>query len=370
MVAKVFMADLRASFKDNLFTKIGRLLKCVDLSGGVKLQSMTAIKLHFGEEGNASFIRPILVRPVVDAIHDLKGKAFVTDTNTLYVGARSDAVSHLETATRHGFNFPVLNAPVLIADGLRGNSTRTVKVGLRHFDEVKIAAEIFNADAIVVMSHFKGHELPGFGGALKNLGMGCAGREGKLSQHANISPKVTRKRCIGCGQCLSWCPAGAISLDEESGKAVINNEPCVGCGECIVICPQNAINIRWNETVPVFQEKMIEYAYGACQGKREKCFFINFVMQVSPACDCYGHNDMPIVADIGILASTDPVALDQACADLVIAAPGMPGSALGAEIGAGCDKFKVLYPEVDWQPQLAYAEEIGLGSRSYDLEKV
>lgn len=370
MTAKVYMADLRASFKDNLFTKIDRLLEHVGLAEGVKSKSLTAIKLHFGEEGNASFIRPILVRPVVDAIHALEGKAFVTDTNTLYVGTRSDAVNHLETATRHGFNFPVLNAPVLIADGLRGNSTRSIKVGLRHFEEVKIAAEIVNADAMVVLSHFKGHELPGFGGALKNLGMGCAGREGKLCQHANISPKVARKRCIGCGRCLSWCPAGAIKLDEESSKARINNETCVGCGECIVICPQNAINIRWNETVPIFQEKMVEYAYGACFGKRERCFFINFVMQVSPACDCYGHNDMPIVADIGILASKDPVALDQACADLVIAAPGMPGSALGEKIEPGTDKFKTIYPEVDWQPQLAYGEEIGLGSRSYVLEKV
>ncbi|MBN2706103.1 MAG: DUF362 domain-containing protein [Deltaproteobacteria bacterium] len=370
MTAKVYMADLRSHFKDNTFTKIHRLLDAVGLPQGVRPKSLTAIKIHFGEEGNASFIRPILVRPVVDAIHALQGKAFVTDTNTLYVGTRSDAVSHLGTAVRHGFNFPVLNAPVLIADGLRGNSTRTVAVGLRHFQEVKIAAEIANADALVVLTHFKGHELPGFGGALKNLGMGCAGREGKLSQHSNISPKVTRKRCVGCGLCLKWCPAGAISLDQESHKAFIDNELCVGCGECIVICPQNAINIRWNETIPVFQEKMVEYAFGACQGKRERCFFINFVLQVSPACDCYGHNDMPIVADLGILAANDPVALDQACADLVNAAPGMPGSALGADIAPGTDKFRLLYPEVDWRLQLAYAEEIGLGSRSYELEKV
>ena len=370
MTSKVYMADLRANFKDNLMTKITRLLEAAGISGGIRPQSMTAVKLHFGEEGNASFIRPILVRPVVDLIHKLEGKAFVTDTNTLYVGSRSDAVKHLETAARHGFNFPVINAPVLIADGLIGNSVHSIKVDLMHFQEVKIASEIVNADAMVVMSHFKGHELPGFGGALKNLGMGCAGREGKLAQHANISPKVTRKRCVGCGQCLEWCPAHAISMDEESGKAVIDNEPCIGCGECILICPKGAINVRWTETGSIFQEKMIEYAYGACAGKRERCFFINFVMQVSPACDCYNHNDMPVVADIGILASKDPVALDQACADLVIAAPGMPGSVLGEETDPDCDKFKILYPEVDWRLQLEYAEKIGLGTRSYELEKV
>jgi uncharacterized Fe-S center protein len=181
---------------------------------------------------------------------------------------------------------------------------------------------------------------------------------------------VVRKRCVGCGHCRDWCPAGAISLDPESGKAVIANEACIGCGECIVVCPQKAVNICWNETIPVFQEKMIEYAFGACRNKRERCFFINFVVQVSPACDCYGHNDMPIVADIGLLASSDPVALDQACADLVRAAPGMPGSALGDVLEPGADKFRALYPEVDWRLQLAYAEEIGLGTRAYELRRI
>jgi uncharacterized Fe-S center protein len=370
MTATVYMADLRTSHKNNLFAKIGSLLEKIGLADGVRAGYLTAIKLHFGEEGNTSFIRPVLVRPVVDAVRACRAKPFVTDTNTLYVGSRSDAVNHLETAARHGFSWPVLNAPVLIADGLKGNSTRTVPVNLRHFREVKIAAEICNADALVVLSHFKGHELPGFGGALKNLGMGCAGREGKLAQHSNISPKVVRKRCVGCGHCLEWCPAGAIRIDPEINKAVIDNKACVGCGECIVVCPQKAVNIRWNESIPVFQEKMVEYAYGACCGKRERCFFLNFVTQVSPACDCYGHNDMPVVADLGLLASTDPVALDQACADLVIAAPGLPGSALGDQLAAGVDKFRVLYPEVDWRLQLAYAEEIGLGTRSYELQKI
>ncbi|NPA25728.1 MAG: DUF362 domain-containing protein [Deltaproteobacteria bacterium] len=370
MSSKVYMADLRTTHKNNLFAKLGRLLECLGLEERIESGYLTAIKLHFGEEGNVSFIRPVLVRPVVEMLRKLEARPFVTDTNTLYVGSRSDAVGHLETAIRHGFNFPVLGAPVLIADGLKGNSVRRVEIGLKHFKEVKIAAEIHNADALVVLSHFKGHELTGFGGALKNLGMGCAGREGKLAQHSNISPKVVRKRCVGCGHCLEWCPAGAIRIDRELGKAVIDNEQCVGCGECIVVCPQKAVNIRWNETVPVFQEKMMEYAYGACHGKRERCFFINFVLQVSPACDCYGHNDMPVVADIGILASRDPVALDQACADLVVAAPGMAGSVLGEQLAPGSDKFRTVYPEIEWRSQLAYAAKIGLGSRSYELERI
>ncbi len=370
MAVPVYLADLRTTHRHNLFAKIEKLLAAVGLEKGVRPGYLTAIKLHFGEEGNASFIRPVFVRPVVEAIRKLEGRPFVTDTNTLYVGSRSDAPSHLETAMRHGFNLSVTGAPVLIADGLKGRSVRSVAVKLRHFDEVKIAAEIHSADAMVVLTHFKGHELTGFGGALKNLGMGCAGREGKLAQHSNISPKVVRKRCVGCGHCLEWCPAGAIHLDPESGRAVIDNQACVGCGECIVVCPQKAVNIRWNESVPVFQEKMMEYAYGACQGKRERCFFINFVLQVSPACDCYGHNDMPVVADIGILASTDPVALDQACCDLVVAAPGMPGSVLGDRLEPGVDKFGAVYPEIEWRSQLAYAESLGLGCREYRLEKI
>jgi len=370
MSVEVYLADLRATHKNNIFSKIRRLLKSIGLEHGVDKGALTGIKLHFGEEGNASFIRPILVRPVAEMVAACGGKPFVTDTNTLYVGSRSDAVSHLETAARHGFDLNVLGAPVLIADGLRGNSTRTVEVGLRHFETVKIAAEIVNADTLVVLTHFKGHGLTGFGGALKNLGMGCAGREGKLAQHSNLGPKVVRKRCVGCGHCREWCPVGAITLDPESGKAKISDEICIGCGECIVVCPQKAVNIRWNQTIPAFQEKMVEHAYGACKNKRERCFFINFVLQVSPACDCYGHNDMPIVADIGLLAATDPVALDQACADLVLAAPGMPGSALGDDLEPGTDKFRRIYPGVDWQWQLAYAEEIGLGTRKYELRRI
>ncbi|MBW1646065.1 MAG: DUF362 domain-containing protein, partial [Deltaproteobacteria bacterium] len=342
----------------------------LDLGASVRQNTLAAIKVHFGEEGNAAFIRPIFLQPVVAMVRELGGKPFVTDSNTLYVGSRSDAVAHLQTAARHGFTWPVIDAPVIIADGLRGNSAAVVPVGGRHFQEVKIALEVAHADTLIVMSHFKGHELPGFGGALKNLGMGCACREGKLQQHANISPKITRKRCIGCGECVRICPAGAISVDEEAKKAAIAADKCVGCGECIVVCPRQAVAIRWNETIPVFQEKMIEYACGACQGKRDNLLCLNFVVQVSPACDCYAHNDLPVVHDLGILASRDPVALDQACADLVNAAPGVPGSALGEQTAAGTDKFRVLYPEIDWEIQLRYAEELGLGTREYELEKI
>ncbi|MEA2108605.1 MAG: DUF362 domain-containing protein [Pseudomonadota bacterium] len=366
MASNVYFADLRTSVRNNLFAKIKQLLNKLELADSVRTNTMTAIKLHFGEEGNTSFIRPVFIRPVVEMVKELGGKPFVTDSNTLYVGSRSDAVAHLQTAARHGFNLTVLDAPVIIADGLRGNSSAAVRIEKKHVETAKIALEIANVEAMVVMSHFKGHELPGFGGALKNLGMGCACREGKLQQHSNISPKVTRRKCIGCGECQRWCPAGAITITEEK-KAVIDPESCIGCGDCIVVCPQQAVAIRWNESIPVFQEKMVEYAYAACAGKRENVLFLNFVVQVSPACDCYPHNDQPVVPDIGILASRDPVALDQACVDLVNEAPGVAGSALGDDIDPGLDKFQQLYPKVDWRIQLQHAEDIGLGVRQYNL---
>jgi len=221
----------------------------------------------------------------------------------------------------------------------------------------------------VVLSHFKLHELSGFGGALKNLGMGCASRRGKLAQHSNIAPQVTAKKCTGCAECVAHCAQEAISINPETKKAVIDPKKCVGCAECILVCPYGNIQIQWNESIPVFLKKMMEYAYGAMLNKKDRAVFVSFITQVSPACDCYGHNDAPIVGDLGILASRDPVAIDQAGADLVNQARGLPGSALKKK-AAGSDKFKDIYPQVDWHLQLEYAEKLGLGTRQYELVKV
>lgn len=370
MASIVYMADLSAGWKKNVLSKVSDLFDRLEPADHVSQGDLVAIKLHFGEKGSTAYIRPQYVRQVVDRLKELDTKPFLTDTNTLYVGSRTHACAHLVTAFENGFTREITGAPVLIADGLRGSNSLAVKVDGRHITEAHIAADIHNADALVVLTHFKGHELSGFGGAIKNVGMGCASREGKLAQHSNISPSVTRKKCIGCGQCTNWCRGGAIELSGEGArrKARIDPERCIGCAECIITCRQGAIRIQWNESVPVFMEKMVEYAAAVFEHKKNKTLFMTFVTEVSPLCDCTPFSDRPIVPNLGILASLDPVALDQAAADLVNGAPGNPFSTLKTALGAGEDKFRALFPEVDWEHQLAYAEQLGMGSRDYSLE--
>jgi uncharacterized Fe-S center protein len=377
MKNNVFFADLKVGFGKTLFDKLDTLLDRIDLKGKIREKDFVAIKLHFGERGNTAFVRPIFLRKIVDRVKQCQGKPFLTDTNTLYRGMRQEAISNLINAYQNGFTYSVVDAPILIADGLRGNSAIKIRIDKPIFKTVSIAHEIYMADTLICVTHFKGHELSGFGGALKNLGMGCASREGKLSQHSNISPKVKGKHCKGCELCLSWCPQGAISirppLPEDKNIhdiAFIDPEKCIGCGECILTCPTGAIQIQTNETIPIFQKKMVEYAYGAVQKKKGRVLYLNFLTQISPACDCYGYSDTPIVNDIGILSSEDPVAIDQASVDLVNGEVGNRSSKLSENWNPGEDKFRTIYPKVDWNIQLAYGEEIGLGTRDYELIKI
>jgi uncharacterized Fe-S center protein len=377
MKSDVFFSDLRVGSGKTLLDKLDTLLDRADLKGKLREKDLVAIKLHFGEKGNTAFVRPIFLRRIVDRVKQYKGKPFLTDTNTLYTGTRSEAVSHLTTAFQNGFTESVVNAPILIADGLRGNNAVKVRIDKPLFKTVSIAREIDMADVLITVTHFKGHELSGFGGALKNLGMGCASREGKLSQHSNISPQVKRKACKGCERCLVWCAQQAISmLSPQSGVetkqsiASIDPKKCVGCGECILTCPSGAIQIQWNESIPIFQKKMVEHACGAVQKKKGKALYLNFLTQISPACDCYGFSDAPIVNDIGILSSVDPVAIDQASVDLVNGEAGNRSSKLSKNWNPGEDKFRAVYPEVDWSIQLAYGEEIGMGTREYELIRI
>lgn len=364
-VADVYFANLRTKIDYNLLNKVAILLGKLNVKSRFSKGDLVAIKIHFGEKGNLSYIRPNFARVVVDELKKLEAKPFITDCNTLYRGTRSDSVNHIITAIENGFDFAVTNAPIIIGDGLTGNFAEKIEVNMENFKKVSIGGEIARADGMVVMSHFKGHELTGFGGALKNLGMGCASREGKLAQHSNIAPSVKKKTCVGCGICVKWCAHGAITM--VGNKAEISEKLCVGCAECILVCPKGAILINWNEQVPILQKKLVEYAFGAVKNKKDKTVFINFLTQISPACDCYGHNDYPITSDIGIVASLDPVAIDQASLDLVNAQKGNEKSALKSGHEEKGDKFKGVYPEIDWSVQLEYAEKIGLGTRQYKL---
>jgi hypothetical protein len=292
----------------------------------------------------------------------------LTDANTLYVGNRSHGPGHLSAAIGNGFAYAVVGAPLVIADGLRGRSETAERVAGKHFETVYIGSEIAAADALVSVAHVKGHELTGFGGALKNIGMGSASRRGKLAQHCMVAPKIKGKKCIGCGECIPHCTAGAILLVEN--RAVIDSEKCVGCGQCILVCPREAPAIQWDQSMAVFQEKMVEYTRGVLEKKRGKTLCVNFLMDISPACDCVPLSDAPIVKNIGVLASIDPVAIDQAAVDLVNAEPALAGTCLETNREAGADKFKGLYPDIDWAVQLDYAEALGLGTRAYRLEKL
>ncbi len=363
---------MSASWKRSLLKKIEELFELVTPDKLFKPKDLVAVKLHFGESGNTAHIRPQYVRRIVDRLHSIQTKPFLTDTNTLYVGSRTETVSHLITASENGFTKEVTAAPLVIADGLRGNNVERVPVNGSRIREAFIAGDIHNADGLVTMTHFKGHELSGFGGAIKNIGMGCAAREGKLNQHSNVSPKVNKKKCIACGDCTLRCHGEAIEIVDKEGAshAQIDPERCVGCAECILVCPEGAIQIQWNESIPIFMEKMVEYTMAVVESKKDKMAHLSFVTDVSPLCDCVPFSDAAITPNIGILASTDPVAIDQAALDMINKAPGLAFKEGQPPLGPGEDKFAHLFPNIDWPHQLEYAEKIGLGTREYELVSI
>jgi uncharacterized Fe-S center protein len=369
MKSKVFFTNLRTTPQQNIFKKIDKLILKAKMKNSIAGGDLVAVKLHFGEKGNTSYVKPIYLRKIVDKIREWGGKPFLTDTNTLYSGSRKESVSHIETAIGNGFDYSVVNAPIIIADGLRGKSYEMVRIDRKWYQEVDIASEIYNADSLIAVTHVKCHELSGIGGVIKNIGMGCASLKGKLNQHSNVKPFVVADKCTGCLRCIQWCPAeGAIIRVEK--KVNIVSEVCIGCGECILPCRDGAIKIKWDADTASMQEKMVEHVYAALQNKKGKYAFISFLTQISPACDCYPASDTAVVGDIGILASKDPVAIDQAAADLINKQTGNRDSKLKTNFEPGEDKFRGVYPEIDWTVQLKYGEEIGLGTREYELIEV
>lgn len=368
MTADVFFAGHRArGDSDSRTAKIRRLFTEAGIGGCIRERDLCAIKVHFGERGCDTHVNPVHVRQVVDLVRAEGGRPFLTDTATLYSGSRSHAVDHIATAISHGFDYAVVGAPIIIADGLRGGHFAEVKVGKKHFDRVFIAGDIARADSMVVISHFTGHDLAGFGGAIKNLAMGCAPAMGKREMHQAHTMTIPEK-CRGCGSCVEICPAGALSLVGE--KASLDRETCIGCGECMTVCLQSAIEFDWTVDIPPFVERLVEYACGALEGKRGRAGFFNFLLSITPDCDCVRWSDAPIVPDIGILASRDPVAIDAASLDLVNREIGLPGTLLHAHHKPGEDKFRGVWEYTRGDLQLSYAEECGLGEREYRLREI
>lgn len=381
MQSQVYFIDLRAENSKSLLDKIQALAVAAGLKKVVKKRGSTAIKIHFGERGNTAFIRPLLIRPIVDAVKEAGGRPFLTDANTLYVGARGNAVDHLNTAILNGFDYSVVGAPLIIADGLDGRDEVIVPLNLKLCQEAHMGSAVARADCLISVAHFKLHEAAGFGGAIKNIGMGSASRRGKMAQHSEVAPQIDANKCIGCGTCQDFCAHGAISLVPRPADAPgrtpkvtqlvrIDDKKCVGCAGCIHVCPEGALGIDWEKDLPRFMERMVEYTIAALKGKEKRTLCLNFLTQISPACDCYPFADAPIVADIGILASRDPVAIDQASMDLVNAQPPLASSCIIDSPHAGSDKVKAVYPNIDWQHQLNYAQQLGLGSTAYELIKI
>ena len=311
-----------------------------------------ALKIHFGEKNNTGHIQAPWINGILRRVKEKSERAFLAETSTLYTGSRSNAVDHIRLAWSHGFApRAVEDIPIVITDGLLGGDFEEVKVRAGSLRTAKIASGIVRSDALVCLSHVTGHVLSGVGAAIKNLGMGCAARPGKLEQHAVLHPRVSAKACRNCGICLDFCPAGAIVQAE--GHVVIDDAKCIGCGECLVACKKGAVKFRWDEDAPRVQEKMAEYARAVQSLFKGKIAFVNFALKITKDCDCMATNQRPIVEDVGILASTDPVALDRASVDLVIAR-------------AGTDVFRKGY-DLDWSAQLRHGEKIGLGRTAYDL---
>ncbi len=367
MASKVYYGDLRTDFHENLQQKLYRLMKTAG-AGEIDFEKkFVAIKMHFGEPGNLAFLRPNWAKTVADFVKDRGGKPFLTDCNTLYVGGRKNGLDHLDSAFLNGFSPMSTGCQVVIADGIKGNDESYVPVeGGEYVKEAKIGRAVMDADVFISLTHFKGHEQAGFGGALKNIGMGCGSRAGKMEQHNAGKPHVREKKCIGCGMCTKICAHSAISVTDK--MASIDHNKCVGCGRCIAICLRDAIVNTSDESAVVLNRKIAEYTKAVVDGR--PCFHIALVIDVSPNCDCHSENDAAIVPNVGMFASFDPVALDMACVDAVNAQPVIRGSAADAGDHCDHDHFHRMHPETSWMSCLEHGEKLGIGTREYELIKI
>ena len=369
MTSTVYFARVEVGHNgENIINKVQHLFDIAEFGNFIIEGDLTAIKLHFGERGNNSYINPVYVRQVVDKIRAKGGKPFIADTNTLYAGSRYNSIDHIITAIDHGFEYAVVGAPLIVADGLVSDHYHEVKINKKHFETVNVAGDVAAAQSMIVMSHFKGHAVAGFGGAIKNLAMGCVPRSGKMNQHRSLQPIINTDACSKCGVCVEVCPRSAITRNETGPS--INYEFCIGCGECVANCSTSSMAFDWENDLPLFMEMLTEHAYGAVLEKQTSIGYLNFLLQITPDCDCVPWSDSSIVPDIGILASTDPVAIDAASLDLVNQQQGVKSTRLISNLLPGEDKFKGVWKDTDGNMQLTYGEKIGLGSANYKLIEI
>ncbi len=370
--AKVYFTDFRTPYGGDSMP--GKLKKLIRKAGIAQLNlegQFVAIKIHFGELGNVSYLRPNYARAVVDVVKELGGKPFLTDCNTLYPGSRKNALEHLYCAWENGFTPLTAGCPILIGDGLKGTDDIEVPVrGGEYVKNAKIGRAVMDADVIISLTHFKGHEATGFGGALKNLGMGCGSRAGKKEQHNNGKAYVRQEICRGCRRCMRECANDGLVFDAETRKMHVDKEHCVGCGRCVGACSFDAIDFEDPNSNQMLNYRIAEYAKAVVDGRPQ--FHISMVMDISPNCDCHEENDAPILPDVGMFASFDPLALDQACVDACMKCEPLPDSQLGEHLRDPHfedhhDHFTNSTPESEWQSCLSHAEKIGLGTRAYEL---
>lgn len=370
--AKVYFTDFRTvAFGDGLPTKLKKLAKAAGIAQIDMDGKFVAIKLHFGELGNISYLRPNYARAVGDLVKELGGKPFLTDCNTMYPGSRKNALEHLECAWENGFTPLTVGCPILIGDGLKGTDDIAVPVvGGEYVKEARIGRAIMDADVFISLTHFKGHEMTGFGGTIKNIGMGCGSRAGKTDQHSSGKPHIEKDMCRGCRRCQRECANEGLMFDADSKKMTVNQDNCVGCGRCLGSCNFDAIMFDNDTANELLNCRMAEYTKAVVDGRPN--FHISLVVDVSPNCDCHGENDAPILPNLGMFASFDPLALDQACVDACLKAAPLPGSQLSDNMTNPNfvnhhDHFINSSPESEWRACLEHAEKIGLGTREYEL---